>query len=574
MPDIQLSGPTKDIETPKIPEVTAQDIKMPSVADMQSIESKAADVDISLESAKLMPETGSQKPDPSQEIPSVEEAEKLTEIAKKKEELKKISQREKEKEDRKIQEGYIQESEESKSKGGIQKDGSMGHLFLAEALKMIRELVGKKIKFTEWSFKSTVTPSSRTVSFEILTDGEWKSNGQLADDNKISEDKMMKLFNEWATFVRTEERDEIRKNGKASHDFNNMPNRWSTSKSKAVQEAYGDTSDYDCAICKQSLDKCKCMLKKPKDVDVKQEAGSMIDPNITPLKSPRGDDIGEKGKTPATVQECGVKKKPKLTKEQVEETIKKSKNIVHALEQVFPLYGLSADDVFENTSLKTIRVQESTVQAPAAPITDNAVEAIMKSIGIVLDNISQRAGQLINQSKAQVTQAATSANTDPSLGTVIARDFDADGQEVVAYDSGMIAAPRTPAGTAKGSEMRERLQLKPYRSPITPNPMTPAPSYFTDEDNIMKGIEDSVGDIPDTPDMSKAFDTGGADTVDPAPLDDASTQMATAMEAALADFNLKHLEWINEFDGTLSLGYDLLQSQGFDYIKSSIIDRV
>lgn len=226
----------------------------------------------------------------------------------------------------------------------------------------------------------------------------------------------------------------------------------------------------------------------------------------------------------------------------VSKTISESDNLITALEYVGAMYGIPSTNILVDDSLKSIKVVGDNIIAPSnIKNTIGNTKAIICSIGMVLDNISQRIDDKLNEFQSKEIELRHQTNTrkesNPSKGNVIGRYEDSDGREVIVYDSGFIDAPFTPAGREKANELRESLNLSTYQKPVNTKP-----SYFMDEDDIAADIdisEDSTDTNIENVDISDSIQES-------------------------ADY----IDLMSQFNDTRHLGYDLLQSQGFDYVKT------
>ena len=233
------------------------------------------------------------------------------------------------------------------------------------------------------------------------------------------------------------------------------------------------------------------------------------------------------------------------TKESVEKVIKESSSLVEALESVAAMYQIPAENIVVDDRAKSIRVTGDSIVTPDRPNPSANTKAIVCAIGAVLDNISQRIDQKLNTyQNDQITQNKLTANQktpDPSKGEVVGRFYDANGEEIIAYSSGLVDSACTPAANAKVKELRDTKQIPDFVS----EPDKPSNSYFTDEeDDIMKDVK--------TNDQIK-FD-----------IDQHQRDIAKQIGESAYFMDL-----IDKFEGTTTLGYDLLRSQGFDYVEET-----
>lgn len=232
------------------------------------------------------------------------------------------------------------------------------------------------------------------------------------------------------------------------------------------------------------------------------------------------------------------------TKESVEKVIKESSSLVEAFESVAAMYQIPAENIIVDDRAKSIRVTGDSIVTPDRPNPSANTKAIVCAIGAVLDNISQRIDQKLNSyQNDQIAQNKLTANQktpDPSKGEVVGRFYDANGDEIIAYSSGLVDSACTPEANAKVKELRDSKQIPDFVS----EPSKPNNSYFTDEDDIMKDVN--------TNDNSKIDIEKQAH--------DISSKIG---ESAY------FMDLMDKFDGTTTLGCDILRSQGFDYVEAT-----
>lgn len=245
-----------------------------------------------------------------------------------------------------------------------------------------------------------------------------------------------------------------------------------------------------------------------------------------------------------TCQGCSIAP----TKEAVETAIRESSTLVEALESVAAMYQIPAENIIVDDRVNSIRVTGDTILTPDRKNPSANTQAIVCAIGAVLDNISQRIDQKLttyqNTQVAQNKLTASQKTPDPSKGEVVGRYYASDGSEIIAYSSGLVDMDNTPAANAKVNELRASKQIPDFASDA--KKMTPRSSYFTAEDDIMNGVDTSTS---------------------------AAAKMQTDKE--IHDISEKinesayFIDLMDKFYGTTTLGYDLLQSQGFDYVDKT-----
>lgn len=230
-------------------------------------------------------------------------------------------------------------------------------------------------------------------------------------------------------------------------------------------------------------------------------------------------------------------------KASVDQAIKESTDLVTALEAVGAMYGIPSENIIEDASLKSIKVVNDNIIAPPLKNPSGNTKAIMCSIGSVLDYISQRIDDKLDNYQAKAIydgkrDEAIRRDANPAKGTVIGRHTDDNGDEIIVYNTGMIDMPNTREAQRKVDELRQNSQIPIY----DPSLLRKEPTYFADEDDITTGV--------DMDSSTQSIDT--SDTVD------------VASDIQESYF---HLDLVSKFNNTRHLGYDLLKSTGFDYVR-------
>ena len=247
--------------------------------------------------------------------------------------------------------------------------------------------------------------------------------------------------------------------------------------------------------------------------------------------------------TPAQNQEITA------IKNKVEKAVSESGDLISALECVGAMYGIPATNIIADDTVSSIRVVNDNIIAPPLEKANGRTKPIMCAIGSVLDYISQRIDDKLNEyqmnniSQGRIQSSISQAN--PSKGKVIGRYVDDEGGEILAYNTGLVDMPNTDAGRKKVAELRASKEI-PQFDP-SPNPRSTTPTYFSeDEDDISTGVDMSAGSD------EVATNTEPVETND----------VADAIQESAY-----HLRMISKFNNTTHLGYDLLTKHGFDYIK-------
>ncbi|MBO4735977.1 MAG: hypothetical protein J5614_06235 [Paludibacteraceae bacterium] len=227
-------------------------------------------------------------------------------------------------------------------------------------------------------------------------------------------------------------------------------------------------------------------------------------------------------------------------KQQVEKVIAESDSLIQALESVAAMYNIPASNILVNDQLNSIRVQGDTILAPDKKNPSANTQAIVCAIGAVLDNIGQRIDAKLDAfQSSQISQNVAKANqreADPSKGEVVGRFFDSEGSEIIAYSTGLVDMSPTKASIEKVRELRASKQIPDIQDQVSNGPT----GYFSDEDDIAKGA------VPCCDPKVESFNIAEQIGEDPAMID-------------LYDY----------FGGSKTIGHDLLQEQGFDYVDAT-----
>ena len=262
--------------------------------------------------------------------------------------------------------------------------------------------------------------------------------------------------------------------------------------------------------------------------------------------------IGSIAKDAAAYSGISVKEEADIkletpNKDDVIDTINNSDKIVTAVESVAAMYCIPSSYIVEDPFTDRISVSKGHIVVPSnstAKPSDNA-KTIIQSIGAVLDYISQRVDDKLDQFQADnirngIRQEKLKDIMDPSKGNVVATQFDTNGDPVVVYDSGLADMENTK----EAHETFDKMENKPTMGADTPDY-----SYFTKEEDDISGGEDvsanSIsGTEPETVTNDATTDIGGE----------------IKEEGYLLDA-------IGHRGNTRHLGYDIMQEQGFKFVK-------
>lgn len=276
------------------------------------------------------------------------------------------------------------------------------------------------------------------------------------------------------------------------------------------------------------------MLKKISEAVTPINLGTVTTPSSQPNASVPN--------TPQQNQEISA------IKNKVEKAVSESGDLISALECVGAMYGIPATNIIADDTATGIRVVNDNIIAPPLEKANGRTKPIMCAIGSVLDYISQRIDDKLNDYQSQNIQQGRIQNSlshaNPNKGKVIGRYEDDEGGEILAYNTGLVDMPHTPAGRAKVAELRASKAIPEFDP--SQNPMSTTPTYFSeDEDDISSGVDMNAG----------SYQTAGTADIEP-------TDVAEEIQESAY-----HLRMISKLNNTTHLGYDLLRKHGFDYVK-------
>jgi hypothetical protein len=249
--------------------------------------------------------------------------------------------------------------------------------------------------------------------------------------------------------------------------------------------------------------------------------------------------------TPSTPSnDAAVKAKANAVQQKVAKAVSESADLITALECVGAMYGIPSTNIIADPNATGIRIQNDNIIAP--PIeAKNQTKPIIQAVGGVLDYISQRIDDKLNDyqmgniEQGRIDTAIKNAN--PAKGKCIGRYEDDEGGEILAYDTGLVDMPNTPAAIAKVEELRASNTIPTY----VPGGSSAPQEYFNDED------EESI-------DMDASADDIAGDVTSNAEVNDIAENI---QESAY------HVNMCSKMGNTTHLGYDLLRKHGFDFVK-------
>jgi len=165
-------------------------------------------------------------------------------------------------------------------------------------------------------------------------------------------------------------------------------------------------------------------------------------------------------------------------KSRVDKIVSESEDMLTALESIGAMYGIPATNLLESPDVTSLKVVNDHIITPC-DVKPNA-KAIMCAIGAVLDHISQRVDEKLNDYQNTTIQKNKldehiRRDSNPAKGTVIGRYEDSNGDEILVYDSGLVDMANTKEAQQKVAELRQDMKIPMY----TPTAMTAAKySYF------------------------------------------------------------------------------------------------
>lgn len=244
------------------------------------------------------------------------------------------------------------------------------------------------------------------------------------------------------------------------------------------------------------------------------------------------------------------------SKNEVISKINESDNLVTAVESVAAMYNIPSSCIVEDPTADRMSVTNGHIVVPSnstSKPSDNG-KVIVQSIGALLDYISQRADDKLNRFQATnirngINKENIANMADPSKGNIVASQIDANGDPVIVYDSGLADMEATP----EAHETFDKMQSKPAAGVNIDNP---GYSYFTkEEDDITGGLDISGTNTPS--------DVGtGPETL--VATNDSTTETDISGEIKEEGFLL---DAIGQRGNTRHLGYDIMQKQGFNFVK-------
>lgn len=235
-----------------------------------------------------------------------------------------------------------------------------------------------------------------------------------------------------------------------------------------------------------------------------------------------------------------------VDRKKIEEVINNSEDLITALEAVGAMYCIPPSHILQDDAQQTIKVVNDTIIAPNRKSAIANTQSIVCAIGAVLDHISQRIDDKLDNFQADAIDKSkldsAVANADPNKGSVVKRIETDDGDEIIVYDSGIVDRPLTKSAIMKVAELKRNGEIPERKETPTDSGTS---SYFSDADDITAGVD--TGSASDPTSLSDT--DGGSDVTD---------------VAASVNESVDILDLIAKYNDTLHLGYDIFSEMGFD----------
>ena len=298
-------------------------------------------------------------------------------------------------------------------------------------------------------------------------------------------------------------------------------------------------------------------------------------------KTPNKPDAAAAG-TPTAATECA-------------RIIDESETLIEALEACAAMYNIPEENIVCDDTLSDIKVQGDTIIAPSVSPQGKGV-AIMKSIAAVLDYISQRIDQKVNDfqissiEKGKITDHIKN-DANPAKGRVVNRLVDPDGGEIIVYDSGLVDMPNTFTAVNFVNKLRADGIIPHVTAPVQPSNI--GVSYFTDEDDINPEGGQGGSDYQDAVQAPNNETPGTTADYNTASQDEGQAVQATKESDGVANYETTNntsgadedgleemvniperlsesavfIDMIAKRGDTRHLGYDIMMEQGFNFVK-------
>lgn len=243
------------------------------------------------------------------------------------------------------------------------------------------------------------------------------------------------------------------------------------------------------------------------------------------------------------------------------DTINECDKMITAVESVAAMYCVPSSYIVEDPFTDRMTVTKGHIIVPSnttAKPSDNA-KSIIQAVGAVLDYISQRADDKLDTFQANnirdgINKDKINDVIDPTKGKVFASRIDGNGDPVVVYDDGSAQL----SSTKEAQETYDSIPNKPeFKN------QNEYQGYFNDDDDIMKGITEEDVPEPTPEDYKNTGSTEGSGPETEVIAND-SNEMNVADAIKEAGYLL---DAIGQRGNTRHLGYDIMQEQGFNFVK-------
>lgn len=233
----------------------------------------------------------------------------------------------------------------------------------------------------------------------------------------------------------------------------------------------------------------------------------------------------------------------KTAKEKVEKIISESSDMITALECVGAMYGIPSTHFTVEPEINVLKVSKDQVLSPM-DVKPNT-KAIVCAIGGVLDHISQRMNDKLDACHDKEViegreHSHVSQNANPNKGEVVSRHVDANGDEIIVYDSGLMDMANTKEAHTKADQLKKDGKVPDKDI----DQFSDEDSYFKKEDAIELTTEANI-------DLDLMCD---------------NEPRSTDILRKIGETPF-HVDLFTHYRDTDYLGYELLQEQGFDFVK-------
>ena len=253
--------------------------------------------------------------------------------------------------------------------------------------------------------------------------------------------------------------------------------------------------------------------------------------------------------------------------ESVNNVIKKSPNLIYALEGIAAMYCIPSSHIMRDDDLGSIRVVGDNIIAPGNVGAVNNKEAIIRAIGAVLDKKSDDVDHKIDHHHHhhchELFKEKPQLTPDPNKGEVVGRYLDDDNNEIIVYNTGIVDAKSSPTTFKKIQELRAQGLIPDYDMSVLQGGCSTCgsgdaatASYFADVDDITSNVDMSSDTAPAETSTTQTSDTAAT-----------NNEFGTTNISSSINESKEIVEACAVFENTHNLGYELLSLQGFDFVK-------